>query len=108
MFKPDFFFNITEDERLTFRGNSLATKAMEAYLKLTGERYLHTTLGDLVTGVLTSGVDCEVDPLKVPGSPTLAKQQANLRNTVETTWARILASHTNFPRYILRSVYKLN
>ncbi|XP_073970020.1 ras GTPase-activating protein raskol isoform X4 [Rhodnius prolixus] len=86
-----------EDERLTFRGNSLATKAMEAYLKLTGERYLHTTLGDLVTGVLTSGVDCEVDPLKVPGSPTLAKQQANLRNTVETTWARILASHTNFP-----------
>ncbi|XP_024080981.1 probable Ras GTPase-activating protein isoform X2 [Cimex lectularius] len=86
-----------EDERLTFRGNSLATKAMEAYLKLTGERYLHNTLGELVTNVLSSGVDCEVDPLKVGSAPQLAKQQANLRNTVETTWARILASHTNFP-----------
>ncbi|XP_066906311.1 ras GTPase-activating protein raskol isoform X4 [Halyomorpha halys] len=86
-----------EDERLTFRGNSLATKAMEAYLKLTGERYLHSTLGDLLTSMLASGIDCEVDPLKVGSSIALAKQQANLRNTVETTWARILASHTSFP-----------
>lgn len=88
---------ISEDERLTFRGNSLATKAMEAYLKLTGERYLHSTLGDLLTSMLASGIDCEVDPLKVGSSIALAKQQANLRNTVETTWARILASHTSFP-----------
>ncbi|CAH1402957.1 unnamed protein product [Nezara viridula] len=86
-----------EDERLTFRGNSLATKAMEAYLKLTGERYLHSTLGDLLTSMLASGIDCEVDPLKVGSTIALAKQQANLRNTVETTWARILSSHTSFP-----------
>lgn len=70
---------------------------MEAYLKLTGERYLHSTLGDLLTGVLASGVDCEVDPLKVGSNVALSKQQANLRNTVENTWARILASHSSFP-----------
>ena len=29
-----------DDQRLTFRGNSLATKAMEAYLKLSGDKYL--------------------------------------------------------------------
>lgn len=28
----------TDNEHLTFRGNSIATKAMEAYMKLVGER----------------------------------------------------------------------
>lgn len=70
---------------------------MEAYLKLTGERYLHTTLGELVANVLGSGVDCEVDPLKAGSGQALARNQMNLRNAVETTWARILASHTTFP-----------
>ncbi|XP_054273191.1 ras GTPase-activating protein raskol isoform X2 [Macrosteles quadrilineatus] len=86
-----------EDDRLTFRGNSLATKAMEAYLKLTGEKYLHSTLGELVAGVLGAGVDCEVDPLKAGGGAALARNQLNLRNAVETTWAKILSSAATFP-----------
>lgn len=28
----------TDNEHLTFRGNSIATKAMEAYMKLVGEK----------------------------------------------------------------------
>ncbi|XP_025413430.1 probable Ras GTPase-activating protein isoform X6 [Sipha flava] len=86
-----------EDDRLTFRGNSLATKAMEAYLKLTGEKYLHETLSELVSSVMQTGFDCEVDPLKAGSASNLAKQQANLRQAVETTWNRILSSHTSFP-----------
>nr|CAD7196683.1 unnamed protein product [Timema douglasi] len=86
-----------DDERLTFRGNSLATKAMEAYLKLTGDRYLQETLGDLVTAVLDSGQDCEVDPLKVASVAALHRQQQNLRAAVELAWARILTSHDTFP-----------
>lgn len=86
-----------DDERLTFRGNSLATKAMEAYLKLTGDRYLQETLGTLVTHVLTSGLDCEVDPLKVSSTAALQKQQQNLRAAVEMAWSKILASISFFP-----------
>ncbi|XP_011254298.1 probable Ras GTPase-activating protein isoform X5 [Camponotus floridanus] len=85
-----------DDERLTFRGNSLATKAMEAYLKLTGDRYLQETLGAVVRGAVEGG-DCEVDPLKVASVAALHKQQQNLRNAVELAWNRILSSHSHFP-----------
>ncbi|XP_078045811.1 ras GTPase-activating protein raskol isoform X3 [Augochlora pura] len=85
-----------DDERLTFRGNSLATKAMEAYLKLTGDRYLQETLGAVVRSAVEGG-DCEVDPLKVASVAALHKQQQNLRNAVDLAWGRILASHAHFP-----------
>lgn len=85
-----------DDERLTFRGNSLATKAMEAYLKLTGDRYLQETLSAVVRGAVEGG-DCEVDPLKVASVAALHKQQQNLRAAVELAWSRILASHVHFP-----------
>ncbi|VVC28223.1 Ras GTPase-activating protein,Rho GTPase activation protein [Cinara cedri] len=58
-----------EGNRLTFRGNSPATKATEAYLKLTDEKYLHETFSELVSnGMQTIVPDCEVDPLRV-GKP---------------------------------------
>ncbi|XP_046419064.1 ras GTPase-activating protein raskol isoform X4 [Neodiprion fabricii] len=85
-----------DDERLTFRGNSLATKAMEAYLKLTGDEYLQKTLCAAVRGAAEGG-DCEVDPLKVASAAALKAQQHNLRVAVETAWNKILASHTHFP-----------
>ncbi|KAK0179897.1 hypothetical protein PV327_005606 [Microctonus hyperodae] len=85
-----------DDERLTFRGNSLATKAMEAYLKLTGDRYLQETLGAVVRGAVDGG-DCEVDPLKVASLAALHKQQQNLRAAVELAWSRIVSSHAHFP-----------
>jgi RAS protein activator-like 2 len=56
---------IPDDERLTFRGNSLATKAMEAYLKLVGDTYLRNTLAQFVSSLGSGQEECEVDPLKV-------------------------------------------
>lgn len=83
-----------------FRGNSLATKAMEAYLKLTGDKYLQETLGGLVTHVLANGQDCEVDADKMSNSAALQKQQQNLRSAVEMAWSKIMSSHTYFPTYV--------
>ncbi|KAI4482660.1 hypothetical protein M0804_008513 [Polistes exclamans] len=70
--------------------------AMEAYLKLTGDRYLQETLGAVVRGAVEGG-DCEVDPLKVASVAALHKQQQNLRNAVELAWGKILSSHAHFP-----------
>ena len=89
----------TDDEHLTFRGNSLATKAMEAYMKLVGENYLQDTLAEVIGGIVDHAADrdCEVDPLKVTSLAMLAKQQAHLRAVVESAWRCILNSTPYFP-----------
>lgn len=95
-----FFENtLTDDEHLTFRGNSLATKAMEAYMKLVGENYLQDTLAEVIGGIVDHAADrdCEVDPLKVTSPAMLAKQQAHLRAVVESSWRCILNSTPYFP-----------
>ncbi|XP_058834176.1 ras GTPase-activating protein raskol isoform X3 [Topomyia yanbarensis] len=83
------------DQRLTFRGNSLATKSMEAFLKLTGEQYLQDTLSSPISEIISSDRDCEVDPLKATSS--LSRQQQALRNAVKIAWSSIVDSGKNFP-----------
>lgn len=84
-----------DDQRLTFRGNSLATKSMEAFLKLTGEQYLQDTLSVPISEIIASDRDCEVDPLKAMGS--LSRQQQSLRTAVRSAWNNIADSHKHFP-----------
>ncbi|XP_077504389.1 ras GTPase-activating protein raskol isoform X5 [Amblyomma americanum] len=87
------------DQHLTFRGNSLATKATEAYLKLLGDGYLQETLGPFIRDVLASNLDCEVDPAKVSGgSGALQRQQSLLRQRVQQAWQRITQSAHSFPK----------
>ena len=98
-----WYLIFVDDEHLTFRGNSLATKAMESYMKLVGENYLQDTLADVISGIVESASlkDCEVDPLKVTSAAVLSKQQANLRAAVESAWRRIVNSTHYFPTYVV-------
>ena len=43
-----------ENEHLTFRGNSIATKAMESYIKLVGQKYLRDTLHSVLAEIINS------------------------------------------------------
>ncbi|XP_050351278.1 ras GTPase-activating protein raskol isoform X2 [Nymphalis io] len=88
----------TGDHSLTFRGNSLATKSMEAYLKLVGDQYLQDTLGEAVCAAAGAGAaECEVDPLRAGGGAALRRQQAALRDAVSLAWRAIAASAPRFP-----------
>ncbi|KAL5277759.1 DAB2IP family protein [Megaselia abdita] len=89
------------DQCLTFRGNSLATKSMEAFLKLTGEQYLQETLSQPINQIIDSDKDCEVDPAKSTSS--LQRSQHELRNAVQNTWSQIYASAKNFPQQLRSS-----
>ncbi|XP_049884663.1 uncharacterized protein LOC126379796 isoform X2 [Pectinophora gossypiella] len=88
----------TGDHSLTFRGNSLATKSMEAYLKLVGDQYLQDTLGEAVAAAAGPGAaECEVDPLRAGSGAALRRQQTALRDAVTLAWRAIASSAPRFP-----------
>ena len=111
-----------ENEHLTFRGNSIATKAMESYIKLVGQKYLHDTLHSVVDEILTSEMDLEIDPVKVTSAASasgssaantaaaaeaLTLHRTNLTRVVRQVWNRIANSHAMFPITLQRCFYKI-
>ncbi|XP_003504751.1 RAS protein activator like-3 isoform X1 [Cricetulus griseus] len=83
-------------EALLFRENTLATKAIDEYMKLVAQEYLQETLGEVVRCLCASTEDCEVDPSKCP-APELSKHQARLRNSCERVFETIIHSYNWFP-----------
>uniref|UniRef100_A0A8C4WNR8 Ras GTPase-activating protein 4 n=1 Tax=Gopherus evgoodei TaxID=1825980 RepID=A0A8C4WNR8_9SAUR len=55
----------TGEPNTLFRSNSLASKSMESFLKVTGMQYLHNVLGPTVNRVFDEKKYIELDPSKV-------------------------------------------
>ncbi|XP_063058226.1 ras GTPase-activating protein nGAP isoform X2 [Engraulis encrasicolus] len=85
-----------EKEALIFRENTLATKAIDEYMKLVGQKFLIDTLRDFTAQLYESAESCEVDPRKCPSSD-LANNQRHLRHCCERVVQRITEMHSSFP-----------
>ncbi|XP_063150537.1 RAS protein activator like-3 [Candoia aspera] len=83
-------------EALIFRENTLATKAIDEYMKLVGSPYLLATLRDIVTQPNFLEDCCEVDPNKCPPRD-LADNRNNLQQLCEEVFRRIAMSSNSFP-----------
>uniref|UniRef100_A0A915J4N7 Ras-GAP domain-containing protein n=1 Tax=Romanomermis culicivorax TaxID=13658 RepID=A0A915J4N7_ROMCU len=86
-----------DNYHLLFRGNSLATKAMEAFMKLTGQTYLKQTLSEFIESTLSSKEVYEVDPSKLGNLASLSRHQDCLMKRAKAIWAKILMSAPDFP-----------
>ncbi|XP_036271883.1 RAS protein activator like-3 isoform X2 [Pipistrellus kuhlii] len=90
-------------EALLFRENTLATKAIDEYMKLVAQDYLQETLGQVLRRICASTEDCEVDPSKCPASE-LPQHQARLQSSCEEVFEDIIHSYDWFPAE-LRTVF---
>ncbi|KAJ1342857.1 hypothetical protein BSLG_002516 [Batrachochytrium salamandrivorans] len=54
--------SMTEDPNIIFRGNTMATKSFDQYMKIVGADFLQITLTPLIKSVYDSGESCETDP----------------------------------------------
>ncbi|KAJ3137521.1 Ras GTPase-activating protein 1 [Geranomyces variabilis] len=85
----------TSDANILFRGNSIATKILDQYMKMVGGGYLHSTLQSLIRGVYTSKESCEVDPSRLVSGKE--------GDQVKRHWKRLLNHATIFWEAIQRS-----
>eukprot|EP00026_Physarum_polycephalum_P003107 Phypoly_transcript_03116.p1 GENE.Phypoly_transcript_03116~~Phypoly_transcript_03116.p1 ORF type:complete len:809 (+),score=167.07 Phypoly_transcript_03116:160-2427(+) len=68
----------TKNPDIIFRGNSLATKSVDQYMKLVGMPYLSFMLKGLIKKLYASSRSCEVDPSKLDKSEDLKQNWKNL------------------------------
>lgn len=91
-----------------FRGNSMATKCTDQFMKIVGLHYLHETLKGIIDDIFKEKKDCEIDPTKLgprKADKDVDKHATHLIAYLERMFDSIFESVDRCP-YIMRIVFK--
>lgn len=89
----------TDNPDIIFRGNTLVTKAMDAFMRLTGPQYLAEVLSPIlvITNEKMKTKSCEVDPMKIDKGEDVTKNLKVLKETAQAVVERIFDSAHRCP-----------
>ena len=101
----------TADVNTLFRGNSIATKITDVFMKRAGLPYLVKTLEKVINAIISEQTPCELDPTRIDSGD---KQQADLKRNLHnflkycnTIIGTIFAARAEMPdsfRYIFANI----
>ncbi|KAJ2254500.1 Ras GTPase-activating protein 1 [Coemansia sp. RSA 455] len=77
------------DPALVFRGASIATRAVDALMKVTGLSFVDHMIGDIVRDVVNNNYKCEVDPAKLQPGQCIEEHWQTLAHLLEALWEGI-------------------
>ncbi|KAJ2104179.1 Ras GTPase-activating protein 1 [Coemansia sp. S100] len=77
------------DPALVFRGASIATRAVDALMKVTGLSFVDHMIGDIVRDVVNNNYKCEVDPAKLQPGECIEEHWQTLAHLLEALWEGI-------------------
>jgi len=89
--------NQTDNSNVMFRGNSVATKAIDLYMKVVGSEFLERTIGDAVRAICNSKANCEVDPTRLTKADDVNQNWGKLLEFVTSVWVAISQSSADIP-----------
>ncbi|KAI9590908.1 Rho GTPase activation protein [Syncephalis fuscata] len=92
----------TGDANILFRGNSLTTKAIDAYMKLVGWQYLDDTIGGALRYICANRVCCEMDSSRMDNPADVTKNGEELKSYAQMIWRAIEASIEECPMELRR------
>lgn len=92
--------NMCNDPNTLFRANSLASKAIDVYMKHIALPYLKSVLGPIVKTIVSSNKSCEVDPARVPAGEDIQTNWKNLIEYMESVCTAIFSTPYNLPPYV--------
>ena len=96
----------TADSKTLFRANSMASKALDVFMKTEGASYLKHVLEDVLKSIVKSKVNFELDPTRTAtadvassmSADSLAENSSNLTKLIFTVSEAIFASVDKFPK----------
>jgi hypothetical protein len=85
------------DTQTLFRGNTIMTKSVDAYMKVVGWQYMDETVGGVVRWICDSKIHCELDPERVPADADLVRQTEELTAYATILWKKMEGTRETFP-----------
>jgi len=87
----------TPSAEVIFRGNSIATKAVDAYMKLIGGNFLRKVLGKKIKEIVAMKKSSEIDPTRLNSGESVEENQKHLAEVAKSLIDLIFASADDTP-----------